>query len=370
MPDSVRTLDPLTGIAEAVSVLPPRSETPLWQVVVQLKRPTAPTVAGSLGLVGASDLTRRGAMRRAAGEAVERFALLPRPDETGAPRATSGLELLYDAERPLDVAGEATPSGAAAGGSHAEAAHAAVLELVERDALLVAWGRQLALARIDPSPCPAVARAVHRLAGAMEAAGGSLVTADLACEVPGVTVVVAVALEGPTGAVAVGAKASCDRGSAVLGAAQEAMQALHLARSLRAAGRADAPPEIRTEEDRARFWASDAGVPALRTWVDSFRPPVDGPPPPAADPAELGDLLARRGTPVRVVDLTCRLPAPARELGWHAVKAVAPALQPLRIDETRSTTWRAARLDSAEIRTRCPSALAAGEVFDVPHPLV
>lgn len=390
MPSPMSTLDRRTGIAESFTVLPPREGIPLWQVIVQLQRRVPPSALrdGALALVGASDLSRRGAAERAAGEAVERAALLPRPggvDDAATVSARSLVDgstvetpladLLYDAgsagEPPLTV-DERTPSGAAAGGTVDDAVSSALLELVERDALVVAWARQLALTRIVPRTTTPVAEALRRLGAPFEAGGGGIVVADLGCDVPGVRAVVAVCLDPLSGAAAIGAKAALDQCAAVLGAAQEAVQALHLARTMRTAGLADSALPVRTETDRARFWAADSALPSLRRWIDSFEPPVTSrrPRPAAAGAAAPALLLARAGLLARCVDLTDRLPPAARALGWHAVKALCPELQPLRIDEECETSWRPERLLSAEERTGLRSLIGPGEVWRVPHPLV
>lgn len=390
MPSALTTLAPLTGIAERVSVLAPRSDTPLWQVIVQLAevkgRDAAP---GVLGLVGASDVSRRGAITRAAGEAVERWALRPQPhceDEERLVTASSPVDgdraeiplaaLLYDAEEPragrAPSADERSPSGAAAGGSPTAATASALLELVERDALLVAWARQLSLARVDPLALPRSRGAVDRLRHPLAATGGDIVVADLGTDVPGVHTIVAVCTDRSTGAGAVGARAAIDLDDAVVGAVREAVQALHLARTLRAAGRVHAPTVVRTEEDRAAYWAADGALDHLERWISGFRAPPARRPTGLSEPSigSVASLLGRAGLHPFVVDLSDRLPEAARGLGWHAVKAVCAQLQPLRIDETRESSWRPDRLSSAEQRTGCSSPLAPGEVCDVPHPLV
>ncbi|WP_208545061.1 YcaO-like family protein [Rathayibacter sp. VKM Ac-2760] len=399
MPSAVRTLDPSTGIADGTTVLPPRPETPVWQVVVRLAAlPGRLSERDALGLVGASDLSRRGAMTRAAGEAIERSALRPVPavDEgealvtavsplDGGTREIPLAPLLYDAEalRPRSAAegagsggaDEPTPSGAAAGGSVADAAASALLELVERDALIVAWARRLALVRVGLRAESRASGVVELLRAPLLARGGDLVVADLGTDVPGVHAVVAVVTDPGTGAGAVGARAATDLDSAVIGASREAVQALHLARTLRTAGSGCAPAIVRTEQDRAAFWSGDEALHHLLRWTATFESPDSDSPGGAevsspVDPELVPELLERAGLHPLVVDLTERLPVAARELGWHVVKALCPELQPLRIDEARTSSWRHDRLISAQERTGFLSASRPGEVFDVPHPLV
>jgi hypothetical protein len=73
---------------------------------------------------------------------------------------------------------------------------------------------------------------------------------------------------------------------------------------------------------------------------------------------------------VAVVDLTPRLPQAIRDLGWHAVKALAPLHQPLRMSEMHAWSWNHDRLLSPERDWGVECAIPAGSVEACPHPFI
>ncbi len=75
--DAARTLDPALGglVSEASIYLP--NEVGLWRTVGGLLANAGTGVSGFASAVGAFDVNRRASITRGAGEAVERFALVP-----------------------------------------------------------------------------------------------------------------------------------------------------------------------------------------------------------------------------------------------------------------------------------------------------
>ena len=449
MIDLLGTLAPGHGVASGYQIVPPRPPVdPLWRTLVVLadtRTPCGtqdPAVAPLLSrrVVGAYGATRADSIPRGVGEAVERFALMPpssgAPDgaratsdvlagggallDFGAPgvalgspaasidelrwypgrRLSSGEQVWVPAalvDDPADPADDhngwfdSGPSGAAAGPDLERATARALLEIIERDAFMVAWERELRLPLIDPdrllpngsAALPGARDARRRLTvlrTQLTAAGLQVLLASLPCGVSQVRGVVAVVIdpgEEPPIA-AVGCKAAFDPVDSAAGAVQEALQI----RSTMINGRQrlrGCPPSahIVTDEDRLRWLASRRGFAAVSQWVAGFQAAPDPAPtaPHAGMPPGPGALVEAivgdGGDPI-VVDLTGRLPEPLRAMGWAAVKVIPVGYQHLRIDERMPHSWNAPRLASAPERTGMPARAAwpraAGEPHR-PHPL-
>ncbi|MEU1849784.1 YcaO-like family protein [Streptomyces sp. NPDC019990] len=420
MIDVLATLAPEARISRAWHLEPPGPGEPLWRGMVQLAGHPEEPVPGdparpfSHDVVGAYGVNRSDVLVRAAGEAVERYALRPLPEEgrTAAATALDGdvldvheaglgaddpgerVRTWYSARRLLDghrvwvPAGlvdhptrpqdgegfDPGPSGAAAGAGSEMALRSALLEVIERDALTVAWARALALPRIDPDASLAAApgspswRSFGSALRHARAGGWEPVLAEVPTAVDGVTCVVGILL-GDQGA-AVGCNASTDPGQSLAGALQEALQVMSC---LRLIGRryADQPvPGIITEDtDRARWFASPEGRETVRRWCDGFLPRDAALRPDAGQPSTehlLAGLHAQGARPL-AVDLTHRLPAAVRVMGWAVVKVIPAGLQPLRIDERCSFGWNHSRLETAETRT---GLRARSGCSPYPHPLI
>ncbi|MFF7812406.1 YcaO-like family protein [Streptomyces sp. NPDC007945] len=380
-------------------------------------------------VIGAYGHSRTDALPRGVGEAVERYALFPprtRPPGTvrGTLRELAGRALPFDrpdlalghpgaADRTLDwyparrlrdgaeilvpaplvdypYAGadgqdfDPSPSGAAAGHGPDMALRAGLLETIERDALLVAWERRLRLARVHPGAegpgevlrgrANALRRNLLALWRKAERAGLEPVLADLPTGLPGVVCTVGVIVDrtGDHPLATVGCNASDDPWWSMLGALQEALQirsVLLNAWEEHGFGTtpAPAPADIRDDDDRLRHVASRAAFAHVTEWVAGF---TEERPPRAAAEAGTADLvraLVADGADPLAVDLTPRLPAGLREMGWAAVKVVPAGYQALRMAEGRSFTWNAHRLNTAEARTGRPAGTSVHA--DRPHPL-
>ncbi|WP_165818530.1 YcaO-like family protein, partial [Frankia canadensis] len=296
MIDARATLEPEAGIARGTTLVPPAPDQPLWTVAVDIGGLDAAGHRGladgdyPLHLVGAAGLRPGDALLRGAGEAVERFALRPGPrpgapgehvprlpfaDPTvalGSPAAdpdrlrwlpgrdlVSGDEVVVPAALVDYPAGDElalrcfdpTPSGAAAGADLAMALGNALHEIVERDAVMVAWAAQLRLERVDLAalaPPPARAAELDRLVRAADELGLSVTFGAIPTPLRGVECVVAIMIDdggaeagaggaggagGGNGArnaatglplAAVGARASPCRAAAIVGAFREAFQ--------------------------------------------------------------------------------------------------------------------------------------------------
>lgn len=373
MIDLLATLEPRHGVARAYRIVPPDPPADLlWRTLVVLgdragadDRPGDPPPVLSRRVVGAYGGSRADCLPRAVGEAVERFALLPPGPGAAGPASRWGTAAELPAgDRVLDAAapgvalghpaartarlrwyrgqrlagGEAVwvpaalvddpadpangpagcfdpgPSGAAAGPDRDRAVTGALLEVVERDAFMVAWARQLRLARLPPGwpgapgVTPGAARGPARrladLRARIGATGARLVLAVLPTGIGAVRAVVAVVLDadaaGPVAAV--GVKAALDAPAAAVGAVHEALQI----RSALLGGRAALArrPEVAvpaTDEDRLRWLAGPAGPGAVRDWVDGFRDP-DGSGPAAGASGPAADAAAADRVQVPLID--------------------------------------------------------------------
>ncbi|MFC7981291.1 YcaO-like family protein [Streptomyces sp. NPDC057336] len=431
MIDFLATLDPRNGLAEKSGMLPPKSPAdPLWKALVRLAcgadRPENTAQALSPRTVGAYGHSRMDALVRGAGEAVERYALFPqRGPLPGAVRATAsalgaralpfagpGVALgdARAAERPLtwyparrlgdgaevlvpaalvdypappqEAEGfDPGPSGAASGQGYDMALRSALLETIERDALLVAWERRLRPARVDVGAVDAGRvrrgrenahwRSLLKLWASARQAGLEPVLADLPTGVPGVVCTVGVVIDrtGPRPLATVGCNATDQVGWSLLGALQEALQIRSAVVNQREShGYGEAPAEIRDDDDRLRYVASRQCFDLVDEWAGGFgraRPPRAARP--VTTPALLEGVLADGADPL-AVDVTGRLPAALREMGWAAVKVVPVGYQQLRMAESHGFSWNTERLRTAEARTGLAAA-PGRPAPSRPHPL-
>ncbi|WP_031012255.1 YcaO-like family protein [Streptomyces sp. NRRL F-5727] len=421
MIDVPATLAPATGVALRYAVSPPHAGDPLWSSAVELPPVDADFVRDgadvplSARFAGASGPSRTDALLRGAGEAVERRALHPSaalPARRGTAAELGALTL--DAYHPghalahpdaatavlewhearaldtdatvlvpadlvnwparNDVLFDPSPSGAAAGAGPDAALGAALVEVAERDALTVAWGRQLRLPTHTPAPEDTRLRAVWQQA---EAEGLRPVLARIPVAATGLWCMTALLIEpdAPGDTVplaAVGMKASTRPAEAAVKAFQEARQVRAALRALRAQGETGPRgPLVVTEHDRLCHMLTRRSYDAVRAWADGFQEPVPLPGPSAAPPLpvrELTESMNADGAALLAVDLTPRLPAPVAAMGWKVMKVLAPGYQNLRMDETHRWSWHLPRLASAPDRTGCPARL--DDPRDAaPHPL-
>lgn len=434
MIDYLATVAPAAGVVRGSAVLPPQLPAePLWRGMMELAWKDGPVSADrplASNVVGAYGVSRSDVFVRAIGEAVERYAL--RPTLTDAPLQATRTDLgsatlnfahptkamgepdaqdrtltWYPARRLSDGAAtwvpaglidfpapeadavgfDPSPSGAASGPGRRAALRSALLETIERDAVLVAWARRLELPRVDlagtlahlpPSP------SLTRLRRALERAGSAgcePILAHVPTGVTGVACAVGIIVDGAQDGArrhalaAVGCKASTDPAATLAGALQEALQihsVLRLVRHRLPHAPAPAPDAITDDVARALYFASDEGAAAVNRWVSHFGEPAVLPPPDGCGEATLVELIdsvhADGGRPL-VVDLSHRLPDPLRRMGWAVVKVVPDGYQPLLINEQRAFMWSRPRLITAPQRTGLPAHATITDAIP-PHPLI
>ncbi|MCI2957682.1 YcaO-like family protein [Agromyces atrinae] len=370
MIDVAATLDPANGLVRRVMVRAPRGGIdPLWTIGADIGNNDAVAMPAGFDMtwVGAAGFRRGRTLARAAGEAVERFALSPRqhPERPRADRQhpdrhepyppliahslADGSRTEVDAALvnypPRDAVAhpDAGPSGAAAGATLASAIDSACRELIERDVAQRAWWGRASVERIAEGEVRAASRDVARLLDATPTPTTSTTPTTrastriehLELRRAGLPPVILCALvDDRAGVACAGLALEVDPALAIEKATQEALQVRSLLADLRRLelqASAPVPLPVVGELHRARYWASDAGVDALHSWLDKLPASRAVPARPPATPfsAAVPDAV--------VVDLTPRLPPAIRDMGWHAVRAFSASLQPLRMTDAPSS---------------------------------
>ena len=250
-------------------------------------------------------------------------------------RVPAQLVYLRWADLPEDEEriGYATSSGLACGECFESAALAALLELVERDAFLVAWRARLSLPRLAATDDHDLVAWERRYL-----TGSRLrhAVVDLS-PVNGVPTALAVVRD-TAGSLAVGASSAAEARSAYRKALAEAYAAHGAARRLRrAAAGASAGrevSEVTTFADHIRLYANPANA-ARAEFLTAAREsiPIGAIRPlrgtrPHEVLQSLVDLLAHTGIEAYVVDIT---PIDVASLGLTVVRAVAPELCPIDV---------------------------------------
>ncbi|MCX5583370.1 TOMM precursor leader peptide-binding protein [Streptomyces erythrochromogenes] len=275
-------------------------------------------------------------------------------------------------------------NGCAIGSCPEEALLGALLELVERDAFLLAWYGGLPLTEIDLASVPGTA--VRTMADRAALQGYDVHAFDNRVDlaVPVVTGL-AVRRDGGPGLFSFGAGAALDPAAAVEAALSEVLTYIpHL------------PRQVEERRDELEAMAADFGkvlhlkdhaqlygLPAMAEHVRPYREPV------AVRPVEevyrswtdrgrprTGDLrddllcvvdeLVRAGHDVIVVDQTT---PEQRRIGLHTVCAVVPGLLPIDFGWARQRAPYLPRLRTAPRRAGLRTAdLADADVRRVPHP--
>lgn len=402
--DALRTLHPSLGLVSEASIYVP-NEVGLWRTVGTLAN-SAPG-ARLASAVGAFDITKRASLTRGAGEAVERFALVPVPADSEhliagnanldtkieavdvGPSYTSALALDFPCYRatnlltgepsrvpapvvdyspghgqvnPWDDHFDPSPNGAASGPSEAFAQGSGIAEIMERDAFLTAWSRRIPLEKFDAESMPVAirqapeARGLSLLLVAARSAGVEPTLAFIPSGNSPLLTAVCIITEDrePAGFGAVGLKTAADPVNALRGALQEGLQIreLFLTRAQSASPVTTVTAtQVSDDDSRADFWTTAAAIAELRQWVGSFKAACFPGNHSAPDVKSLVQYLAERNIGTHWVSLTHRLPMAIQELGWVAGKAICPGAVPLTMDETKELF----------VMPGCPST---------PHPLI
>jgi ribosomal protein S12 methylthiotransferase accessory factor len=240
-----------------------------------------------------------------------------------------------------------TSNGLAAGPDREHALLAALLELVERDAFMLAWNARRSFPLLDWRRSAAL-RAYHDRY--LAPAWAQLSTVDLS-EVHDVPVVLAI-VRGRPGALVVGAGAAALVADAWQKAVTEAYAVRKAARE-RVLSRPGPPTEVLDFPDHIAFYAYDENADRA-AFLDASRErraPVEV----APLAGDLAAHLAVRGIETYAVDVTS---PDVREAGVAVIRAIAPRLLPLDVRHD------ARFLGGDRLRKLCPFA----ELNPDPHP--
>ena len=238
-------------------------------------------------------------------------------------------------QTPADHADYPTLSGFATANTLVEAAIAAVLETVERDALMIAWANRLSLPQLElaRSSPGGVGAYVAAFADAGVEIRCSLLMLDL-----GVPVVLAMARGARAGdpAMTLAAAAGLDPASACRRALSElAANRLHVRATMAARGRspAQARQDVRGGSGNGLLYADPTMAAHLDCWWEATKTVALSSPAEPLRPTiglrRLVSCIAKAGLETLIVDLT----APQiRDLGLIVVKALVPGCYPLNFD--------------------------------------
>jgi ribosomal protein S12 methylthiotransferase accessory factor len=251
-------------------------------------------------------------------------------------------------------------SGCASGGCLEEAVYFGLMEVIERDAFLIAWYGRAELPEIDPrsSTRPDTLAMVDRL----ELYGYRARFFDTRITFP-VPIVTAVAerIDGGLGTLSFGAGASLDpEGALAAGLCEIATDAVKLRRMAaheqdRLRAMAEDPNRVEGLHDHPLLYGLPEmarhadfllrGTRPTKTLADTFR---DGTLAPGSDLAEdvraCVGAVARAGFDTIVVDQTMPV---QRELGFHTVKVIVPGLVPIDFGWRRQRARHLPRVHTA-----------------------
>ena len=268
--------------------------------------------------------------------------------------------------------GYATSSGLACGPSRDEAILAALLELVERDAVVLAWNNCLSLPLLrwdGDGELAALDDRFFAVTGLRYAA----VDGSALLDVP-VAIAVVHGADGSRGALAVGAGCAASMRDAWLKALSEAF-GVHRWLALQAETDPERalpePDDVVTFDDHMLFYASPERAEKAAFLVRSQErnaiadlPVLDGATPRALI-AEVVGRLARRGVSAYAVDVT----APdVRSLDLHVVRVLAPGLCALDVAHTARFLGNVRLLTGAFAAGLVPAPFELGDLNLDPHP--
>lgn len=416
--------------------IPPYNDEPkLFHITAELNlnQPTrnfavATSIDEALGVVGGSSLSKERALIKAAGEAVERYCLLPGniPAEYKAFNALPP-DLAMDPNSIVAGTSRITPNrqsfkiewisgfvlkparvcwipsqlvfvphlfrddeviirppittGAASGMTLGDALYRGLCEVIERVAFMVSWLRQLPLKRLRPAQNSNGGSEGNLFQMTLEASLRYKLSPEFFLLPTGIPVFTVLCVLwdfsriGPP--VTVGAKTSWNLCTALLGSLEEANQMRPWIRKLLEEDFNDieSSPELpRTIRERARLWLASEPVQYLSSWLSLCQEEIEISDFHAARSeaslADLVDAIQMQGGTVYAVDLSSKVSTLLKsETHMNVVKVIVPEYQPLYLTEDlRDYSWP--RLDSAEKRLGVEALLSPNQVSSIPHPFL
>jgi len=265
-------------------------------------------------------------------------------------------------------------TGAAAGASFEKALYSGLSEVVERDAFMVAWLKQLDLIRIPHSlfkPNTSSGKLIYATLKSMDRYNLVPELYVLPTDVASNVVMCVIKDNSGIGPnVTVGAKASWSFEAAVVGALEEAQQ---LRPWLRSILENEGIQSSDTKEnahiglnERARLWLTDSAVNTAHKWLRHSQYldvlPRDKPP----FLSDLIESISRAGAHPYFVNLTTER---LKNLGIFVVKVIVPQFQPLYLDE-QYADYVNDRLENCENRLGAIPRHPRKAVEQFPHPFL
>lgn len=228
-----------------------------------------------------------------------------------------------------------TSTGLATGRSIDEALVRGVLEVIERDAFMVAYLNRLPAEVLDAAELAQGDKELEILLGYMSRFDLTLRLLRIPSEFPVYSICAVIedtTHEGP--AIVVGGKASFSKTEAVFGAIGEALYDRRVYRAGRL-GERPLPhdPRAFTTQDRIAYWGRrerEGDLDFFYSKESCTSPTVSTPTSSAEGLRILKDALARGGFDACFADLTDDV---GKALGWHTVLSVIPGLHPMHLDE-------------------------------------
>ncbi len=258
-------------------------------------------------------------------------------------------------------------SGFAVGNTLEEATERALLELIERDAFMIAWANRLPLRHVPPAGMGASATAFEQ--PGLDVRCG-LIELDL-----GAPTAIAMVRSTRPGdpALVVAAAADLDVGRACERALNElAANRLHVRQLL--SGKDEqihptSPTDIRDQTAHGLLYSRPEMLAEAAFWWEQPAPEIDAAQQRASSPGSqvrsLVDSISRAGLEAFVVDLT---PPEIRSLGLWAVKALIPGAYPMNFD-SRWPHLGGRRIHEAPVAAGLrDKPLPTGQLNRFPHP--
>jgi ribosomal protein S12 methylthiotransferase accessory factor len=273
-------------------------------------------------------------------------------------------------------------TGAAAGFSLEDALYKGICEVIERDAFMVAWLRQLKLTEIIPDievpGCPEEYLLLKTINSALRYKLNPRFFL-LPSDTPTTTILCTLwDLTNHIPKVTIGMKTDFSLMLGLLGSLEEAHQIRAWTRRLykemaEQPVTENLPLSPQTLEERAILWLADDSIRHLSSWLENCSDCIKASSYPISySSTSLGELIEdirKSGCTVYGVDLSDNLPSGLKATGFKVVKAIIPEFQPLYLDERhKDYAWN--RLLSAESRLDVKSLGSPQALTSFPHPFL
>lgn len=430
----ITILEPRFGLVKSFLNNPPYYDEPkLFGMAAILNLPAhiksyadevAPDLA--LGYSGGASLDKERALWKVAGEAIERYALLLQDSKTTIsdfdslkvdalnPNAIaagihqsiserrSSVVSWIDGFRISDGKSHLIPTqliavphifsdsetvwrapittGAATASCTEEALYIGLCEVIERDAFMVAWLRQIELTRLEIEECATDEPIQKLLFKTIKSASRYKLKPEFYLLPTGLAISGVLCVLWDETKIAppltIGTKASWNIYTAALGALEESLQGRPWLRRLyddtSISKDVDHNDPLYTLTKRAVLWLSPKAVTTIKQWLScsSKFSSIDGianQNPPTLQ--ELVVSMEKQGANVYGVDLCSFIPNEIRSFGLSVAKVVVPEYQPLYlIEELKDYSW--SRLLDAEQRLGVKATQPKQIPFSFPHPLL